>query len=365
MKILLVISSLSSGGAERVMSIMANYWAEQGWDVTLVTLSAVDADFYPLHTRVKRIGLDLLKPAKNVWHTAANTISRIRLLRSTMRRLSPQVVISFMDVMNIITLAAGLATQIPVIVSERVDPAYAQLGYVRNFLRQKLYPHAAAVVVQTAQVADWAGEFVAQTKIKIINNPVLDIEASTDDGGEFELEGKTLIAIGRLSKQKGFDQLIKAFAQLGDVDWQLLILGEGGQRVPLEHLIAELRMQQRISLVGRVNNVRQYLKKANIFVLSSRFEGFPNALLEAMASGMPVISFDCPSGPSVIIADGNNGLLVPNGNVDALAAAMARLMANEKECARLADNARLVRQRYSIDKIMAEWAQLLEHVQVG
>ena len=355
----LVISSLSSGGAERVMSQMANYWVQKQWDVSIVTLSSTASDFYTLDLRVRRVGLDLLKPSANLTQSMLNIITRIYTLRKTLTTLSPQVVISFMDITNIVTLVAVLGKNIPVIVSERVDPANARLGFFRNYLRRKLYPHAAAVVLQTEQVAAWARKFVPNKKLKIIHNPMYqpdEVEGIEDDP---DLAGKYIIAIGRLNEQKGFDVLIKAFSSVCTDNWSLVILGEGSERVKLETLIVALGMESKIVLMGRVNNVSQYLTKAELFVLSSRFEGFPNVLLEAMGAGLPVISFDCPSGPGVILHHGEDGLLVPPGDVAGLADAMSRLMANDQERRRLGKNALAARERFSKEKIMGEWEKLI------
>jgi glycosyltransferase involved in cell wall biosynthesis len=359
MKVVLVISSLSSGGAERVMSMMANYWAEKGWDVTLVTFAEISTDFFPISQRIKRTGLGLLKPSANILQSLTNNVQRILSLRKTITELSPQVVISFMDITNIITLAA-VGKAFPVIVSERVDPRYVELGAMRNFLRRQLYPYAAAVVLQTDTVATWAGQFVSHKKIKIIQNPLLQSGDTSSSVGNVSLAEKTVLAIGRLTEQKGFDLLINAFSSVCLDGWQLLIVGEGDDRPQLEKLIKSQGMEGRITLVGRVSNVQQYLEKASIFVLSSRFEGFPNVLLEAMSGGLPVISFDCPSGPGDIINDGEDGLLVPSGDVGSLATAMSRLMADEQMRRRLGKKAEFVRERFAIDHIMGQWERVLE-----
>lgn len=363
MHVALVISSLSSGGAERVLSLMANYWAERGWQVTIVTLSDCGNDFYALDTRIRRVGLNVLKPSANPWQSLRNSLDRIISLRRTLLELAPQVVISFMDLTNILTLMAAAGSGIPVVISERIDPAYADLGRLRNWLRQRLYPRAAAaVVLQTGRVREWAAAFVPAHRLHVIANPVTTAEQSKGSNDAVVLPGRTVLAVGRLTEQKGFDLLIRAFAATKHDDWSLLILGEGEQQPQLQALIDSLGMERQIFLKGRVTNVQQYLRKAKLFVLSSRHEGFPNALLEAMSAGLPVIGYDCPSGPAEIICHEENGLLVQAGDVEGLAAALDRLMDDEALRSRLGNAARAVQERFAIDRIMKQWQKIINNV---
>jgi glycosyltransferase involved in cell wall biosynthesis len=169
--------------------------------------------------------------------------------------------------------------------------------------------------------------------------------------------------MGRLEPQKGFDLLIRAYASVADSrpDWDLTILGEGGERRALEGLVARLGLSTRISLPGRDPEALGALRRSDLFVLSSRYEGFPNALLEAMACGVPVISFDCPSGPADIVSDGVDGRLVPAEDVDGLAAAIVELTGSEP--LRLAFGAKGAEAaaRYSVDRLARRWEEVLRH----
>ena len=159
MRLTLVISSLGSGGAERVMSLLANQWACQGKTVSIVTLAAAGQDFYTLHHTVKRFGLDILSESGGSFKAVAANCRRIATLRQALRQTEPDVIISFVDTTNVLTLLSARPLQVPVIVSERVDPALYSIGRMWDTLRGVVYPKAAALVVQTESVRQWAARF--------------------------------------------------------------------------------------------------------------------------------------------------------------------------------------------------------------
>jgi glycosyltransferase involved in cell wall biosynthesis len=199
--------------------------------------------------------------------------------------------------------------------------------------------------------------------IHVIPNPVKPGLNGSKYPSSCRGSGRSVVAMGRLTRQKRFDLLLRAFHQCAKKHdgWSLIILGEGEERRSLEALTSELGLRGRVSLSGLVQEPTQILKGAELFVMSSQYEGFPNALLEAMACGVAVISTDCASGPREIIRDGVNGVLVPPNDVEALASAMDRLMSNQAERQRLGANAREVTERFSIGKIMNMWDELLTH----
>ncbi len=363
MRLTLVISSLSSGGAERVMSIMANYWAAKGWKITLMTFDDnTTPPFYNLDYRVLHLPLGIAGDSPNAIISIWNNWQRIRTLRSAICDSKPDTVISFMDKINVLTLLATRWLNIPVLVSERIDPTRHCIGKIWEQLRQWTYPFADRIVVQTQRIqSSFFPKLHARTCI--IPNPVVlpSVEKELLDK---VLGERSLVAMGRLQQQKGFDLLIQAFAKLKDryPQWILTILGEGSLRSQLESLRSQLGLAEQIHFPGLVKNTSEFLKQADLFVMSSRFEGFPNALCEAMACGLPVISFDCPSGPREIIRDGVDGVLVPTEDVSALAAAMERLMSDEQERKRLAVNAPCVTQRFSLENVMGMWSGLIEEV---
>ncbi len=361
MRITLVISSLNGGGAERVMSILANYWAEAGQDVILIT-HAAGQDAYAVSERVRRVRLALQWNSAHLRDALRHNVNRIRTLRHVIRESRPDIVISFLDITNVLTLISCFGSRFPVIISERTDPRQHRIGRLWILLRRWLYPRADAVVVQTPSVHQWALTFLPSKTVHTIPNPVLlpsfKRNSETVDGGE----KRTVVAVGRLIIEKGHDLLIRAAALVLEKHpaWNLMIIGDGLERSSLEKLAADLGISHRICFQGYVKDPSSLLCQADLFVLASRYEGFPNALLEAMACGLPVISTDCPSGPREIIRDGVDGILVPAEDENALARAMDRLMADSVEREQLAARASEVIERFGVVKIMTMWEETLK-----
>jgi len=356
-RITLVIENLGGGGAERVASQMINYWADQGKAVTLITLASEKKDFYATHSQIHRIALDLTGPSPSVLSAVQNNVRRIRRLRGAITTSRPDCIISFMDRINVLTLLASSGLGMPVIASERIDPRQHNIGSIWTGLRRLVYPQAAAIVVLTEGVRPWAEQFGHPNKVHVIPNSVSVPVEERSEGCGRSYSGRTIIAMGRLDPQKGFDLLLRAFARcvVAHPEWSLLILGEGDERGRLEALAVELGIAKRVTMPGRTPNPFKLIRAADLFVLSSRYEGFPNALVEAMACGLPVIAADCRSGPRDIIRDGVDGVLVPPENVDMLTSAMDSLMMDPAKRQRLGANALEVSERFSTNKIMNKW----------
>lgn len=368
-RILLVIHSLVRGGAERVLSVMANHWAECGHEVFLVTIESRQRSEYPLHPEVVRIALNLERTSRNPVHGLWCNLQRISALRKAARHIQPHAAVSFLTHTNLLALLALKGCGVPVIVSERSDPTQLHVGVSWNWLRHWLYPRAAAVVVQTERVRASMQQMLPRAAFTVIPNPVPAIDPDRKYAHSPLRERlvlpagvKLVSAMGRLGLEKGFNLLIEAFRdiQADYPEWHLVIFGEGTERTALESLINRYGLQARVHLPGQVRTARRSLSETDLFVLSSRFEGFPNALLEAMACGLPVISFDCPSGPGEIITQGKDGILVKPEDKMELAAAMKNLMADERRRRELAKHAVDVNRRFAAQRIMAKWGDLLE-----
>lgn len=354
MHLLLVISSFGGGGAERVLARLAEAWIASGVRVTLATFEGRAGDFYKINDDSQRRSYDDERGTRrSIW---PGPLARSLWLRSVIRDAAPDAVISFTDRTCVVTLLASLRLRIPVIVSERTDPEMYSPGRVWELLRRLLYPSAAAIVVQTNQVRLWSRRCFPRVLTRVIPNPVpCDVVYSTRP------PRTTILAIGRLGIEKGFDTLLVAFSRIADrhPHWHLKILGEGQERSRLEQLVTELGIADRVEMPGRRHDVMQQLAEAGVFVLASRFEGFPNALVEAMASGRAVISTNCPSGPSELIEQGQNGILVPVDDVTSMASALERLILDPDLRIRLGQAAVSIRTRLSIESVLGMWNELL------
>lgn len=364
LKLLLFISSLSAGGAERVMATLANEWVADH-DVTLVTLDSPDTDFYVLDRKVDRIALDALRPSRSVCESIFANLPRLRQLRRAVRSTDPDVVVSFIDKMNVLAILAVVGMRLPVVISERTDPAMHDIGWFAALLRRLVYPRASAVVAQTASAANWLSGLVSERRIHVIANPVFE---PTSFAVDVPLPNSAFIAaLGRLVPVKGFDLLIEACARarIAEVGWHLVIVGEGQERHRLESLIRERGLADSVHLVGRSRTPSGIFRAAEFFVLSSRYEGFPNALVEAMACGVPAIALDCSGGPRTIVRDGVDGLLVPSGDVDALARAIRLLVDDPALRASMAANAADVIKRFSGREVLAKWDRVFAALSTG
>ena len=373
MKITFVTSTLTSGGAERVISLLANNFAERGYEVEMIALTSISPDYYTLNPKVRFIHADKV--------SKGGLLGELWWFRRHIKKEKPDVVIAFMEAVYEFVLLALLGTKVPVISSERKDPA--TLGSLRKILRWMLLPTATAHVVQTQHIKNYYSKRI-QKKTHIIYNPVNEKVFQVKGDGLKVKEGvevkeerlNRIISVGRLYPQKNQKMMIEAFAKIAPKfpEWSLVIYGEGPERDFLESLVSSLfakthqqavkiQVSSRISLPGRCETVIEEVAKSKVFCLSSDYEGMSNAMIEALCVGTPVIS-TIVSGTDELIQDGVNGLLVNIGDTEGLAQAFEKLLSNQELREKIGKEGQKLATKFKTDTIVDQWENLVHRLKV-
>ena len=356
------LPNLQGGGAEKVMVNLANAFSTRGTTVDFVLGKAEGPN------------LEKLYPAINVVDLGtSNVFGWLEPMIRYLKRSKPRIVLSGLHHANLTTIMAknlsGVDSQIIVTVhgqlSQDVGNSRKKLAKAIPFLVQKLYPKTNRIICVSQGVAD---ELInryglPEHKIQVIYNPVLtdDIFEKAEepiDHPWFQLDQPPVIlGVGRLAPQKNFETLIKAFSLVRKkVEAKLVILGEGPERGKLESLVEELGLNDDVRMPGFVESPYKYMKHSNVFVLSSRWEGFGNVIVEALALGVPVVSTDCPSGPAEILENGKWGRLVPVGDPKALAEAILEAMNDER--GKGIERAK----EFTLEKIASQYLELVQSI---
>jgi glycosyltransferase involved in cell wall biosynthesis len=364
MKIAFVIPSLGMGGAERVLTTLSNAWVAKGWDVEVVTFCTEPPSF-KLDSRIRIQSVPQRTKSAFFLGGAVRGFRMIRRLRRLIFKIRPDVVVSFLPEANILTLLSLIGRDFPVVISERSMPALNLPSVKGRIYRRLTYPWADCLVSVSRNV-DAYFSWIPVSRRAVIHNPVLPDESMAAETTQWpagvDTKKKWLVAMGRLHPVKGFDLLLQAWSRVAPEHdgWQLLILGEGELRSLLERQRRDLGIEESVVLTGFVDKPSAILKRAEIFVVSSRFEGLVNSAIEAMACGVPVVSFDCPGGVSEIVRDGMDGILVSPLDAEELARGLRRVMGDDELRHRLSGKAPEVLQRFSLDSVLAEWEHLFD-----
>ena len=367
-----------AGGVERVLTLKANYFAEHfGYDITIILTEGKGKPlFYPLSNKIKVINLNI--GFEKLW--TCSFIRKIfvylkkqrqfkKALTNELMRIRPDITISLLrrEINFINDIKDG---------SRKIGELHVNRANYRNFEAND------SNFIKSLFARFWMHSLVA--KLKKLNRFVVLTEEDKDAWPELknirvipdplsflptkysELKERRVIAVGRYVYQKGFDLLLQAWSKIEKLypDWQLAIFGDG-DRTPYEKQMKTFGVDaKRCHLNGPTPNIQQEYVISSIFVFSSRFEGFGMVLVEAMACGLPVVSFDCPCGPKDIVRDGEDGLLVENGNIDLLASSLSRLM-NDETLRQSMSKAGLKNvQRFNIEQIAEQWRLLFESLNV-
>lgn len=358
-KILFYIDHRNRGGAQRVMVELANYFsAHYKYKIIFATQISSTEQAYKLNPDIKEVVLE----NKNVKNFVRKQMYRIRALSDLCGREKPDIVISFLIITNIIALIAGKRNRIPVLISVRNDPAHDHSG-ILHYLMRYFYPGAAGWVFQTEGAKEYFKSWIKGESDTILNPVSMEVLKEIEHGRITGENQNNIVAVGRLDKQKRHDLLINAYykAYGRNSDTKLVIYGEGEERANLEQRIRELGIEEKVVLAGITEHVVEKIRSAKMFVLSSDYEGMPNALLEAMAAGLPVISTDCPcGGPAMLIEDGKNGFLIPTGDGAMLCKKMTELSEEEETAYRMGREAVKIREKCDIDRISRQWEEIIQ-----
>lgn len=371
LRIVCVIAGMQAGGAERVMAQLCNHFAARGYDTTLVTLSPPsEQPFYDLSEAVSLSPLGRLTEGAHLGRVV-RVIAWIAALRRTFIAVQPDVVISFVDLTNVMVLLAALGLRLPVIVAERSDPAAhsRRLSRLDRSLRRLTYPRANRIVVQTDRAATFFSRYPSSQIVKIPNPvPAASLfarpaEPSTD-------RRYRIIGVGRLDRHKGFDLLIESFAGLAArfPDWDVAIFGQGADRAKLLAQIERHGLGDRIKLMDVTRDIAGELARSHIMAFPSHYEGFPNALAEAMAAGLPAVAFENVSGVEDLVLPGKTGILArwdqrkPESPVQSFTQGLDQLMTSAELRAKMGAAAGIRVRVFLPEVVLGQWDELMAAV---
>ncbi|MBR2741312.1 glycosyltransferase [Candidatus Saccharibacteria bacterium] len=353
MKIVFIAYIHGVGGAQKQSVLIANAMANLGCDVTLIILGTIKKEF-EIDKRIKVINIE----KKN--SRVVSIIAEYFSIKKALKKIRPDVTISFW--LQPIYLVAAMSKKIrgKIVYSERCDPSNSHYSGLRGLLRHFSFKKVDGFVFQTSAARSFFGK-KTQSKSVIIPNPVF-----IDRTIKKHLEnGKDIVAVGRLHPQKNYELLIKSFGLIKDKypSVKLKIYGGGEQKKDLENMIKRLSLGNQVLLMGESDNVINEIKDARLFVISSDYEGMPNALLEAMSIGLPCISTDwAPGGVSDIIKNGKNGIIVPAKNENGLARAMDDLLSDDKKSKMIGIEARGSMEKHNPNKVFEKWYNWIKEV---
>jgi len=342
-KICIVSPSLHIGGIERALTVLAAFFIKKGFRVYFISCLAGN-DFYKLDSAV-----ELIEPSFRRTAGFRNKIGYylriILFIRKSIIKIDPDVVLSFGDWFNPLVLLSAVGLKYPVFISDRTSPDF-NTGYVVKIGKKILYPSASGFIAQTERSAiATRRKYGNNMDIVVIPNAIRDIEIY--DSQKMQI----VLYVGRLSWEKGPDLLLNAFSNISEhKDWKLVFAGNGPMEKELKSMTDKLGLYDRVEFLGKVKDIDIIFSTASIFVLPSLFEGFPNALCEAMVSGLPCICFDSIPYEEIFVHD-ESGIAVESGNINDLKDKMEYLMANASERSRIGNNAKEIKHRLSVDAV--------------
>lgn len=353
----ILLPDLNGGGTQRVAVGLANALVRKGWRVDVVSLRGADS-FFPLHTTISVLDLtEKFRRPKGLRRRVQGIFRRWIRWRRYVRTERPDIVLSMLPMANVVAVFGSMGLQIPVVISERNDPAIQRLRFDWEWLRRRTYRWADAITANSEAAIREIGRVVPDKHLERIPNAVYVPKQVVP----FQADRPYFLAIGRLNRQKAFDVLIAAFSRISNQlpEWDLRIVGEGPERGCLVRQIEALKLSGRVVLHGAVNDPFSYYAGAKVFVLPSRHEGVPNAMLEAMAARLPVIVSDASSGPLEYVRHGESGLVVKSEDSAMLAESMRLLVENSNMREQLGYVASEAVGQLKDEAISEQWISLL------
>ena len=346
-KIVIILGSMKRGGAERVVSLIANEFVKRGWEVWIGLMIFYEVE-YELHEDIHIVDLSG-KPRSRLQKLPG----WLRDIRKLVNKVQPDEILAFAARMNIITQIATMGMKVSITVSERNDPYMDGRSKAIDWLTDFLYPKAKAVVFQTKRAASYFEKRNLKNSCVIANPISVDVSANHMNQGK-------IVSVGRLEPQKNQAMLIRAFSQIVDDFPQatLTIYGRGYLENELKNLAKSLGVSSKIQFPGNVLDIHNRISDANVFVLSSDYEGLSNALLEAMMMGLPCISTDC-AGADEYIESGKNGILIKTGDEQALVKALRSVLGNQEKAILMGNGAKVTSERFAKECVLEQWYKVI------
>ncbi|HBR68347.1 MAG TPA: hypothetical protein DEA55_03120 [Rhodospirillaceae bacterium] len=358
--IVFVIADMGMGGAQRVVSLLAERLSSlPDYRIGVVIMGeGIHQSFFPLPSSVRITPLNAAQASSGFFAGICANILRIRKLRHALNRLEPDCVVSFQTETNCIALISMMGSGIPVIVSERSDPYLYPNAKIWRLIRRIVYPLASGAVFQTAHAARFFDGLIKDRAV--IFNPVNACDAASSE----VQAGPYILGVGRLSPEKGFDDLIAAhaIARKAHPELNLVLVGDGPERAALENMALRLGTRESVFFAGARRDLAAYYNPAEVFILPSRYEGLPNALLEAMAQGCAVVSTPMFAAAPEIITHGRDGLIAADGSPEALAREVLKIYENKSLKSELSAQAKISAARFESKKVAGEWIDFINIV---
>lgn len=366
-RIAFYIGSLGKGGAERVIRNLALFFYEQGYDVFMVTKLREEVE-YELRPEITRIIADITD-AEDTGKRLGNLLARIKKLKEIWKEIKPDIIVSFIRKNNLMAIASAMPLKIPVVVSVRSAPERELAGKGVKQLTFAMFGRAAGIVLQTTQAMEYFPKRLQKKAVILPNSINREFAEYLDNMGEVSQGNKTsdfrVITVGRIDDNKNQKMLVEAFVQVcgSDSKWTLHLYGDGESRQKVEAIAKASNVADKIVFHGVVDNIPEEMSKADIFVLPSKVEGMPNALIEAMAMGKACISTDCPcGGPADLIENEVSGILIRVDDKEGLVRALAGLMEDADRRQALGIMASDIRKRLAPTEVNRKWQEYIESI---